>query len=158
MPEWVSITLSVLGSLGILGLIGKTIWDLAVGHVKKQQDKIKAYDKQEKEMNMRAIIKDEIWPVREEIAEQGVKLTAIQYELALDKESTVLNLRFQMKTMRDKYKQTGVIDNGDIATWKELYGKYCQMGGNHFQEWVDSWGNDLGITSAELKDIREKNK
>ena len=46
MPEWLSILLGILGSLGILSAVGKFIFDAAVKRTKTQNEKIQSYDEQ----------------------------------------------------------------------------------------------------------------
>ena len=58
MPEWLSILLGILGSLGILSAAGKFIFDAAVKRTKTQIEKIQAYDEQAQTQHLRTIIKE----------------------------------------------------------------------------------------------------
>ena len=67
------------------------------------------------------------------------KIDNIDNKLDMDRKATVTLLRSKLKTLRDQYKTQGYADDGDKATWEELYNDYADMGGNHFKQWVDLW-------------------
>ena len=143
MPEWLSILLGILGSLGILSAVGKFIFDAAVKHTKAQIEKIQAYDEQEQTKHLRTIIKNELQPVREVITDIRSDIAEVKKQLALDKEATIVQLRTTMKSKRDEFCSQGYVESSDKSNWIELYNRYRDMGGNHFAEYVDGWKHDV---------------
>ena len=110
MPEWLSILLGVLGSLGILSATGKFIFDAAVKRTKTQIEKIQAYDEQEQTKHLRTIIKDELRPMREDVSDIRSDIAEIKEQLALDKEATIVQLRTTMKSKSDKLCSKGYVE------------------------------------------------
>ena len=143
MPEWLSILLGILGSLGILSATGKFIFDAAVKRTKMQIEKIQAYDEQEQTKHLRTIIKNELQPVREVITDIRSDIAEVKKQLALDKEATIVQLRTIMKSKRDEFCSQGYVESSDKSNWIELYNRYRDMGGNHFAEYVDGWKRDV---------------
>lgn len=143
MPEWLSILLGILGSLGILSATGKFIFDAAVKRTKMQIEKIHAYDEQEQTEHLRTIIKDELRPVREDVSDIRLDISEVKKQLTLDKEATVVQLRTTMKTKRDEFCSQGYVESTDKSNWIELYNRYRDMGGNHFAEYVNGWKQDV---------------
>ena len=143
MPEWLSILLGILGSLGILSAVGKFIFDTAVKRTKAQIKKIQAYDEQEQTKHLRTIIKNELQPVREVITDIRSDIAEVKKQLALDKEATIVQLRTTMKSKRDEFCSQGYVESSDKSNWIELYNRYRDMGGNHFAEYVDGWKQDI---------------
>lgn len=143
MPEWLSILLGILGSLGILSAVGKFIFDAAVKRTKTQIEKIQAYDEQEQTEYLRTIIKDELQPVRENVSDIRSDIAEVKKQLALDKEATIVQLRTTMKSKRDEFCFQGYVESSDESNWIELYNRYRDMGGNHFAEYVDGWKRDV---------------
>lgn len=77
--------------------------------------------------------------IKKDMTEQKVELASVKALLKSNEAATILELRTDMKAIRDRYVNEGKkLDTGDIATWKELYKRYSEMGGNHFKEYVDS--------------------
>lgn len=151
MPEWLSILLGILGSLGILSAVGKFIFDAAVKRTKAQIEKIQAYDEQEQTKHLRTIIKDELQPVRENISDIRLDMAEVKEQLALDKEATIVQLRTTMKSKRDEFCSQSYVESSDKSNWVELYNRYRDMGGNHFAEYVNGWKQDV-------EDLPVKNK
>lgn len=151
MPEWLSILLGILGSLGILSAVGKFIFDAAVKRTKAQIEKIQAYDEQEQTKHLRTIIKDELQPVRENISDIRSDMAEVKEQLALDKEATIVQLRTTMKSKRDEFCSQSYVESSDKSNWVELYNRYRDMGGNHFAEYVNGWKQDV-------EDLPVKNK
>lgn len=143
MPEWVSILLGILGSLGILSAVGKFIFDAAVKRTKMQIEKIQAYDDQEQTQHLRTIIKDELRPVREDVSDIRSDIAEVKKQLTLDKEATIVQLRTTMKSKRDEFCSQGYVESSDKSNWIELYNRYRDMGGNHFAEYVNGWKQDV---------------
>ena len=143
MPEWLSILLGILGSLGILSATGKFIFDAAVKRTKMQIEKIHAYDEQEQTEHLRTIIKDELRPVREDVSDIRLDISEVKKQLTLDKEATVVQLRTTMKSKRDEFCSQGYVESSDKSNWIELYNRYRDMGGNHFAEYVNGWKQDV---------------
>lgn len=143
MPEWLSILLGILGSLGILSATGKFIFDAAVKRTKMQIEKIHAYDEQEQTEHLRTIIKDELRPVREDVSDIRLDISEVKKQLTLDKEATVVQLRTTMKSKRDEFCSQGYVESTDKSNWIELYNRYRDMGGNHFAEYVNGWKQDV---------------
>ena len=153
MPEWLSILLGILGSLGILSAAGKFIFFSSVKRTKTQIEKIQAYDEQEQTKHLRTIIKDELRPVRENVSDIRSDIAEVKKQLALDKEATIVQLRTTMKSKRDEFCFQGYVESSDKSNWIELYNRYRDMGGNHFAEYVDGWKRDV-----ETKTIKNKFK
>ena len=151
MPEWLSILLGILGSLGILSAAGKFIFDAVVKRTKTQIEKIQAYDEQEQTKHLRTIIKNELQPVREVITDIRSDIAEVKKQLALDKEATIVQLRTTMKSKRDEFCSQSYVESSDKSNWIELYNRYRDMGGNHFAEYVDGWKHDV-------EDLPVKNK
>ena len=151
MPEWLSILLGILGSLGILSAVGKFIFDVAVKRTKAQIEKIQAYDEQEQTEYLRTIIKDELQPLRKDVSDIRSNISEVKQQLTLDKEATVVQLRTTMKSKRDEFCSQGYVESSDKSNWIELYNRYRDMGGNHFAEYVDGWKKDV-------EDLPVKNK
>ena len=143
MPEWFSILLGILGSLGILSAAGKFIFDAVVKRTKTQIEKIQAYDEQEQTKHLRTIIKDELQPLRKDISDIRLDMSEVKKQLTLDKEATVVQLRTTMKSKRDEFCSQGYVESSDKSNWIELYNRYRDMGGNHFAEYVDGWKQDI---------------
>lgn len=143
MPEWLSILLSILGSLGVLSATGKFIFDAAVKRTKMQIEKIQAYDEEEQTKHLRTIIKDELRPVREDVSDIRSDIAEVKKQLTLDKDATVVQLRTTMKSKRDEFCSQGYVESSDKSNWIELYNRYRDMGGNHFAEYVDGWKQDI---------------
>ena len=143
MPEWLSILLGILGSLGILSAAGKFIFDAAVKRTKTQIEKIQAYDEQEQTEYLRTIIKDELRPMCENVSDIRSNIAEVKEQLALDKEATIVQLRTTMKSKRDEFCFQGYVESSDKSNWIELYNRYRDMGGNHFAEYVDGWKRDV---------------
>lgn len=143
MPEWLSILLGILGSLGILSAAGKFIFDAAVKRTKTQIEKIQAYDEQEQTEYLRTIIKDELRPMCENVSDIRSNIAEVKKQLALDKEATIVQLRTTMKSKRDEFCSQGYVESSDKSNWIELYNRYRDMGGNHFAEYVDGWKQDV---------------
>lgn len=143
MPEWLSILLGILGSLGILSAAGKFIFDAAVKRTKTQIEKIQAYDEQEQTEYLRTIIKDELRPMCENVSDIRSNIAEVKEQLALDKEATIVQLRTTMKSKRDEFCFQGYVESSDKSNWIELYNRYRDMGGNHFAEYVDGWKQDV---------------
>ena len=143
MPEWLSILLGILGSLGILSAVGKFIFDAAVKRTKAQIKKIQAYDEQEQIKYLRTIIKDELQPLRKDVSDIRLDMSEVKKQLTLDKEATVVQLRTTMKSKRDEFCSQSYVESSDKSNWIELYNRYRDMGGNHFAEYVDGWKQDI---------------
>ena len=143
MPEWLSILLGILGSLGILSAVGKFIFDAVVRRTQTQVEKIQAYDEQEQIKYLRTIIKDELQPLREDVSDIRSDMSEVKKQLELDKEATVVQLRTTMKSKRDEFCSQGYVESTDKSNWIELYNRYRDMGGNHFAEYVDGWKQDV---------------
>lgn len=153
----ISIIISIATLLG-LGTVATMFWKDLHGKKQKQIDQ-RSEEHQLAEKEKR---KEEISEILEPFESRlntrldsiDRRIDEIDNSLTADQEATVLELRVHMKQMRDACKSGKELDTSDIATWKELYRKYYLMGGNHFQEYVDGWGKDIGISSEELRDIR----
>lgn len=77
--------------------------------------------------------------IKRDITEQKADLNSVKAMLKSNEAATILELRTDMKAVRDRRVNEGKeLDTGDLATWKELYKRYFEMGGNHFKEYVDS--------------------
>lgn len=136
IPNWLSVTLSILGSLGILTCIGKLIFDTIVKHTKIKMSEIQKYEEQLKEEKLCKTIRQEIQPIRDDLSE-------VKHQLLLDQKATILELRSMMKEQRDTFCAQGFIETSDKSNWMELYNSYAEMGGNHFKEYVNGWKNDV---------------
>ena len=84
-----------------------------------------------------AALDAKITPIATDVAQ-------IKGNLAQNTEGTVTLLRNDMKKARDYYKdEKHYASTNDKASWMELYNTYGKLGGNHFQEYVDGWKQDV---------------
>lgn len=105
---------------------------------------------------LRPVVTD-VADIKKDIVEQKADLASVKTMLESNEAATILELRVDMKSIRDRHVIEGKkLDIGDIATWKELYKRYSEMGGNHFKEYVDSWGKEIGLTADELRQLRDE--
>lgn len=124
MPLW----LTILCSTGIAGLLIKEIWCGIKAGTKKAQ----AEAKRKKQAEMREVIKEEIDPLKEDVAR-------IEENTKESLEADVLALRCNMKAIMERVKKQGYSDIGDKSTMKQLRTKYEKLGGNEFKNFVDHW-------------------
>jgi hypothetical protein len=82
------------------------------------------------------VISIEFTPIKEDVEE-------IKKVQKLAQKATVVNLRINMKNIRDKCIKQRFADTADKASWNELYNDYTEMGGNHFKEYVDQWKEEM---------------
>lgn len=142
MPVWLAI-FSALGGSTLISLVITSVWHIIEKHANSEaEEKREAREiiKREEQQKEKAELLQEVRTLINPIASDINKIKA---ELDTDKEATVLNMRVQMKDLRDKYTEQGFADRGDKAMWNELYKKYSDMGGNHFAEYVDGWKADV---------------
>ena len=84
-----------------------------------------------------AALDEKITPIAKDVAQ-------IKGNLAQNTEGTVTLLRNDMKKARDYYKdEKHFATTNDKASWMELYNTYGKLGGNHFQEYVDGWRQEV---------------
>lgn len=83
-------------------------------------------------------------------------VSLIKTNLALNTEGTVTILRNDMKKSLDFCKDRGFATSSDKANWKELYNTYGKLGGNHFQEYVNQWKQEMEDIPAKKKSTRQK--
>ena len=83
-------------------------------------------------------------------------ISLIKSNLALNTEGTVTILRNDMKKAMDVCKEKGFATANDKAAWMELYNTYGRLGGNHFQEYVDGWKEEVRALPTEKKRTRQK--
>lgn len=84
------------------------------------------------------------------------KQDRIEKMLQKNEQATILSLRVDMKSMRDRIVDKGLTpDAGEKITWRELYKTYHRHGGNHYKEAVDEWGKDMGFSQDELDSFKK---
>lgn len=89
----------------------------------------------------------------------AARISAIEDMLEKNEDATILSLRVDMKSIRDRIIDRELTpDSGERITWAELYKTYYKHGGNHFKEAVDEWGKEMGFTPDELKTFRQEVK
>lgn len=155
MDEWI-MALITLGASTIVSTIISTIIKRAVEHkmdVNLAEQKELAELKSEKERMERK--KDVVTTMREELKPIQDCVISIREDLTLDKAATTTSIRANLKQLRDRYKEQGYADAGDIGTWNELYDDYKAMGGNHFKAYVDQWKAEVNALPHE-KQVSDK--
>lgn len=141
-PTWLTIVISVIGLLStILGILGVTAYisERAKHKAKKDneaEDTVEQLKHEAYKNELREIIKEEISPVRDDVA-------SIKHNLSLNTKGTVTILRDDMKKSLDFCKERGYASATDKANWNELYSTYAELGGNHFKEYVDIWKKEM---------------
>lgn len=161
MPNWLTIVLALGGST-LIALTVNALWalvkNLLLGKKAKRDKEKEELEKLQKEQLERE--RHELYLRREDEWRQTVinliqpieqKIDDIREELIENKKATIISLRSNMKSLRDKYKGQGFADAGDKATWAELYSEYRDMGGNHFKEYVDAWKNEVETLPLQKK-------
>jgi len=154
MPLWLTIVIAVLGLIGtVLGIFGFSAYinermkhkaELRNRQEDARREELEQMEKEQYLKSLRAIIREENAPLREDIAE-------IKHCLALNTKGTVTMLRMDMKESLDSLNDKGFASSSDVANWKELYNVYKELGGNHFIEYVDAW-------KKEVEDLPPKKK
>lgn len=150
-------------STSISAIITNVVKHTVDKHLKEQEDiakrekadheelaKRRAQDLQEKYINtVKEVVSTEVASIKEDIKE-------IKDLQDLDQKATVVNLRINMKSIRDRCKKQGFADIADKASWVELYNDYKNMGGNHFTEYVDQWKDEMEKLPTEKKSTKKK--
>lgn len=154
MTETVYMIIAICGAVGaVFGAIGVTAYlsERAKHKAQKQNQAedetcagLKELEQQKMEKRFRAII-------REEVSSIIANVNEIKANLVMEKEATIKNMRSQLKSLRDEYERQGYADEGDKATWNELFETYGKLGGNHFKEWVNVWKEDVNGLPSEKK-------
>ena len=154
MPLWLTIVIAVLGLIGtVLGIFGFSAYinermkhkaELRNRQEDARREELEQMEKEQYLKSLRAIIREENAPLREDIAE-------IKHCLTLNTKGTVTMLRMDMKESLDSLNDKGFASSSDVANWKELYNVYKELGGNHFIEYVDAW-------KKEVEDLPPKKK
>ena len=154
MPLWLTIVIAVLGLIGtVLGIFGFSAYinermkhkaELRNRQEDARREELEQMEKEQYLKSLRAIIREENAPLRDDIAE-------IKHCLALNTKGTVTMLRMDMKESLDSLNDKGFASSSDVANWKELYNVYKELGGNHFIEYVDAW-------KKEVEDLPPKKK
>lgn len=168
MPIWLSIIFAVIGAIGtILGIFGFTAYMGERAKKKAQrrnedEDHIKQLRKQEYENLLRNIIREENKPINDKLVQMETtfdeRLSKLETGLNLNTEGTVTLLRNDMKKSLDKCREKGFATTTDHANWNELYATYAKLGGNHFQEYVNGWKDEMNGLPSKKKTRQRLNE
>lgn len=153
LPTIISAVISVIIS-GTLGFLIKRSFENYFNK-KEQSDlakekavlELQKYRDAEERMNRladyKAVAAEVMQPVADKVNTIAEKVNKLEDQMADVSDATILSLRVDMKTLKDRFKKQGFADTGDKAMWNELYDKYKHMGGNHFKEYVNKWKEEV---------------
>ena len=141
-PTWAYalITTLITGALStVVGLIVKYVVKRGFDKRKQMEDKAKAQEAYEKHKQIKDIVTESLTPVVENIDTMNKKIDGIINENCKETKATVVTMRIKMNELYDLYTDRGWCNSHEKATWNELYNEYKNLGGNHFDEYVNSW-------------------
>lgn len=127
----VSLIVSILSLLGF-GTVMKTLITERHERKKQETEEARALAKQEKQDEIREVIKEELKPVVK-------RLDILSEDLEKNTKGGVTLLRDAMKNSLDTCRHQHYTRASDRANFNELYKAYEELGGNHFKEYVDQW-------------------
>ena len=142
----VSLIVSILSLLGF-GTVMKTLITERHERKKQETEEARALAKQEKQDEIREVIKEELKPVVK-------RLDMLSEDLEKNTKGNVTLLRDAMKNSLDSCRRQHYTRASDRANFNELYSAYKESGGNHFKEYVDQW--KIEMESFPTKDDTEK--
>lgn len=166
MPVWLSIVFAIIGGIGtILGIFGFTAYMGERAKKKAQrrnqdEEHMEQLRRQEYETTLRNIIREENKPINDKLVQMesnfDERLAQLESSLKLNTEGTVTMLRNDMKKSLDKCREKGFATTTDHANWNELYTTYGRLGGNHFQEYVNSWREEMNNLPPKKKTTKKR--
>lgn len=136
-----SITITVLTFLGF-GVVIKYFWEDRRTKRIQNSEETKKREKEEKQDEIREVIREEILPMR-------ITIDQIKAQTTLTSTGTLTLLRDRMKTSLNFCRKQKWACSSDKANWFELYNTYKTMGGNHFKEYVDQWKQEMESLPSE---------
>ena len=146
-----SIVITVLTFLGF-GVVTKYFWEDRRTKRLQNSAETKQREKEEKQDEIREVIREEILPMKTTIDQ-------IKAQTTLTSTGTLTLLRDRMKTSLNFCRKQKWASSSDRANWFELYNTYRTMGGNHFKEYVDQWKQEMeSLPSEEEYKKRKKDK
>ena len=141
-PTWAYalITTLITGACStVVGLIVTYIVKRRLGKLKQMEDKVDDEEACEKGKQIKEIVTESLTPVVENIATINTKIDGIINENCKETKATVVTMRIKMDELCTTYTKRGWCNIHEKATWNELYNEYKNLGGNHFDEYVNSW-------------------
>lgn len=148
MPEWLSITIAVVGLIGtILGICGITAYNNERAKTKankkaQEEEDFENYKKNQFEMSIRSIIREEMEPL-------STNMSNLESEVAKMRNAQVTTIRCDMKAMLDRCVDKGYATVSEKASWNDLFEDYKGLGGNHFNAYVDQWREQMNNLPTE---------
>lgn len=136
-----SITISILTFLGF-GVVIKYFWEDRRTKRIQNSEETKKREKEEKQDEIREVIREEILPMK-------ITIDQIKAQTTVTSTGTLTLLRDRMKTSLNFCRKQGWASSSDKANWLELYNTYKTMGGNHFKEYVDQWRQEMESLPSE---------
>lgn len=143
-----SIVITVLTFLGF-GVVTKYFWEDRRTKRLQNSEETKQREKEEKQDEIREVIREEILPMKTTIDQ-------IKAQTTLTSTGTLTLLRDRMKTSLNFCRKQKWASSSDKANWFELYNTYKTMGGNHFKEYVDQWKQEMESLPSEEEYIKRK--
>jgi hypothetical protein len=142
----IGVVISLLTLLGI-GVVMKNYWNDKHATKKANREEALEQARRERQEEIREVLREEIKlqlsSVHEELTFVKHELTSIKETVCLLKDSVIALDRIVMKVSLDLYKDRGYVSSSDRAAWNELFNNYCNLGGNHFKEYVNEWKHTL---------------
>ena len=141
-PTWAYalITTLITGACStVVGLIVTYVVKRGFGKRKQMADKAKDQEEYEKRKQIKDIVTESLTPVVENIETINTKIDGIINENCKETKATVVTMRIKMDELCTTYTKRGWCNIHEKATWNELYNEYKNLGGNHFDEYVNSW-------------------
>lgn len=141
-PTWAYalITTLVTGALStIIGFVVKFMMQRKFDKKKQIEDKAKEQEAYEKRRAIKDVVTESLAPVVENIDTINKKIDGIINENCKETKATVVTMRIKMDELCATYTERGWCNIHEKATWNELYNEYKNLGGNHFDEYVNSW-------------------
>lgn len=146
IPNWAYALITTL----VTGAFSTLVAFLVRHAIQRKLDKVKniedkaneqvAYEKREE---IKSLITESLTPVIENINSINEKIDTIRDENRKETKATVVTMRIKMNELYDFYTKRGYCDIHEKSTWNELYNEYKNLGGNHFDEYVNGWKSGI---------------
>lgn len=150
LPTWAYALFTTLISGALSTLVGLLIKNAAQKKFDLQTKKNQEYEelkhnrrREERKKEISEVVDVALAPVMERIDEVDKKVDLIQKDRKRERDATIVTMRVKMMELHDIYVKRGWCDSHEKATWKELYNKYKDLGGNHFLEYVDVYREEI---------------
>ena len=142
MPIWLTILLALGGST-LISLIVNALWKHSAAKLariqeleKNEAERVRREEERSRQEEWEQKVLDLVHPI-------SAKLDEIQEELKQNKAAATTGLRTDLMLLRDRYRDNGYASRNDKAAWNQLYNDYKALGGNHFNEYVNQWRDEV---------------